>query len=46
MNARDAKYKDFALVREMLETPEIVANFDFRRPPAWPTRSSVPASSS
>jgi len=29
MNARDAKFKDFALVREMLETPDIVAKFDF-----------------
>jgi glutamine---fructose-6-phosphate transaminase (isomerizing) len=29
MNPRDAKYKDFALVREMLETPGIVAQFDY-----------------
>ena len=29
MNLRDSKYKDFALVREMLETPAIVENFDF-----------------
>lgn len=31
MNARDAKFGDFALVREMLETPEIVADFDFQQ---------------
>ena len=29
MNARDAKFKDFSLVREMLEAPNIVAAFDF-----------------
>ncbi len=29
MNLTDAKYKDFALVKEMLETPEIMRNFDF-----------------
>ena len=29
MNMTDAKYKDFALVKEMLETPEIVRRFDF-----------------
>lgn len=29
MNLRDAKYKDFALVREMLETPGIIERFDF-----------------
>lgn len=29
MNITDAKYKDFALVKEMLETPEIMRNFDF-----------------
>ncbi len=29
MNRNDAKYKDFALVREMLETPGIVGQFDF-----------------
>ena len=29
MNLRDSKYKDFALVREMLETPAIVEKFDF-----------------
>ena len=29
MNLRDPKYKDFALVQEMLETPEIIRHFDF-----------------
>lgn len=29
MNLTDAKYKDFALVKEMLETPRIMRNFDF-----------------
>ncbi len=29
MNLKDAKYQDYALVREMLETPGIVARFDF-----------------
>ncbi len=29
MNLTDAKYKNFALVKEMLETPEIMRNFDF-----------------
>jgi glucosamine--fructose-6-phosphate aminotransferase (isomerizing) len=29
MNLNDAKYRDYALVREMLETPGIVARFDF-----------------
>jgi len=29
MNLTDPKYKDFALVREMLQTPEIIKNFDF-----------------
>lgn len=29
MNRNDAKYNDFALVREMLETPAIVERFDF-----------------
>jgi glutamine---fructose-6-phosphate transaminase (isomerizing) len=31
MNLKDAKYKDFALVREMLETPGIVAQFDLNQ---------------
>lgn len=31
MNLKDAKYKGFALVREMLETPQIIAAFDFHR---------------
>lgn len=30
MNLRDPKFKSFALVREMLETPEIIRRFDFR----------------
>jgi glutamine---fructose-6-phosphate transaminase (isomerizing) len=29
MNTRDSKYSQFALVREMLETSQIVADFDF-----------------
>ncbi|MDO5309961.1 MAG: SIS domain-containing protein [Planctomycetia bacterium] len=29
MNLTDPKYKDFALVKEMLETADVVANFDF-----------------
>ncbi len=29
MNLVDAKYKDFALVQEMLETPDIMARFDY-----------------
>ena len=29
MNLTDAKYKNFALVKEMLETPRIMRNFDF-----------------
>ena len=29
MNLTDPKYKDFALVKEMLETSDVVANFDF-----------------
>ena len=29
MNLTDSKYKNFALVKEMLETSEVVANFDF-----------------
>ena len=29
MNLTDAKYKDFALVKEMLQTPEIMRKFDF-----------------
>lgn len=31
MNLNDAKYKNFALVKEMLETAEVVANFDFKQ---------------
>ena len=30
MNLKDARYKDFALVHEMLETPQIVGDFDFQ----------------
>lgn len=29
MNLTDPKYKDFALVQEMLQTPQVIANFDF-----------------
>lgn len=29
MNLTDSKYKNFALVKEMLETSDVVANFDF-----------------
>ncbi len=29
MNLTHAKYKDFALVKEMMETPEIIRNFNF-----------------
>ncbi|MDR1964057.1 MAG: sugar isomerase [Planctomycetaceae bacterium] len=29
MNTNDSKYKNFALVREMLRTPEIISHFDF-----------------
>ncbi len=29
MNLTDSKYKDFALVKEMLETADVVAKFDF-----------------
>ncbi|MDR0608963.1 MAG: sugar isomerase [Planctomycetaceae bacterium] len=29
MNLNDTKYKDFALVQEMLRAPEIIGNFDF-----------------
>ena len=29
MNLTDPKYKDFAIVREMLQTSEMIANFDF-----------------
>ena len=29
MNAKDAKFRSFALVQEMLQTPDIVAKFDF-----------------
>lgn len=31
MNPNDAKYRDFALVREMLETPSILQRFDFEQ---------------
>jgi glucosamine--fructose-6-phosphate aminotransferase (isomerizing) len=31
MNLNDAKYRNFALVREMLETPGIVGGFDFNQ---------------
>ena len=31
MNLKDDPYKTFALVREMLETPEILRRFDFDR---------------
>lgn len=31
MNLRDVRYKNFALVREMLETPQILRRFDFQR---------------
>ena len=30
MNLRDARYNNFALVREMLETPRIIGQFDFQ----------------
>ncbi len=30
MNLKDARYKDFALVHEMLETPQLVGDFDFQ----------------
>jgi glucosamine--fructose-6-phosphate aminotransferase (isomerizing) len=30
MNLHDPKYKDFALVQEMLETPGLIGKFDFR----------------
>lgn len=29
MNLRDAKFKDFALVQEMLQTPQVMRQFDF-----------------
>jgi glucosamine--fructose-6-phosphate aminotransferase (isomerizing) len=29
MNLKDGKYKDFALVAEMLQTPQVVGRFDF-----------------
>jgi glucosamine--fructose-6-phosphate aminotransferase (isomerizing) len=29
MNLRDARYKDFALVQEMLETPQVIHRLDF-----------------
>ncbi|MCX7046713.1 MAG: sugar isomerase [Candidatus Sumerlaeota bacterium] len=29
MNLKDKKYKDFALVREMLETPSVIERFDY-----------------
>ena len=31
MNLREAKYRDFNLVREMLETPAIIRGFDWRQ---------------
>jgi len=31
MNLTDPKYKDFAIVQEMLQTPEVIANFDFSK---------------
>lgn len=31
MNLTDSKYKNFALVAEMLRAPEIIANFDFNQ---------------
>jgi glucosamine--fructose-6-phosphate aminotransferase (isomerizing) len=31
MNLTDSKYKDFALVQEMLETPRIMRDFDFHQ---------------
>lgn len=31
MNRTDAKYKDFALVKEMLETPDLVGRFQFQQ---------------
>lgn len=30
MNLKDARYKNFALVQEMLETPQILRSFDFQ----------------
>ena len=29
MNLTDSRYKDFALVKEMLETADVIRNFDF-----------------
>jgi len=31
MNLRDARFKDFALVQEMLQTPALIGGFDFQR---------------
>ena len=31
MNLSESKYNSFALVREMLETPELIGQFDFKR---------------
>jgi len=31
MNLSESKYNSFALVREMLETPDIIGQFDFAR---------------
>lgn len=31
MNRTDSKYRDFALVQEMLETPDILGQFDFQQ---------------
>jgi hypothetical protein len=33
MNLKDKKYKDFALVKEMLETPEIMRRFQYNQAP-------------
>ena len=33
MNLKDKKYKDFALVKEMLETPEIMRRFSYNQAP-------------
>jgi len=37
MNLQDAKFKGFALVREMLETPDIIQRFDFDQAVEEPT---------
>lgn len=33
MNLRDPRFRDFALVQEMLQTPEIIGRFDFGQAP-------------